>query len=76
MRLSVHLTHPREGKSLPKELVTTSWCFEDLSVPDALRRVAEQLEVPAQFNKKGELLEPARGLTENVVVWVERTDLP
>lgn len=74
MKLSVWITHPRQGKQLPRDIVSHAWGFDDLSVPEALRRVADALEVPAVVNDAGEETAPARALTENVVVWVTRTD--
>lgn len=74
MKLSVHITHPRLGKSLPRELVSTAWGHDGLTVPDALRRLADKLEVPAVVNKDGKEISPARGIVENVTVWIERTD--
>jgi hypothetical protein len=59
VKLSVHITRVRQGKSLPREIVTIAWGFEDLTVPDALRRVADVLDAHA---------------VEDIVVWVERTD--
>lgn len=72
MKLSVWLTHPR-GRSLPKTLVTRSWGFDGLTVPEVLRRVASALETPAVLDDEGEVLEPAGSLVDDVTVWVERT---
>lgn len=74
MKLAAWITHPRQGKRLPKEIVNDSWGFDGLTVPQALRRIADALEEPATMNAQGEETKPARALTENVVVWVTRTD--
>lgn len=74
MKLSVHMTHPRLGKRLPRDIVSTAWGFDGLTVPQALRRVADALEVPEVVDDKGVVTTPARGRTDNVVVWISRTD--
>lgn len=76
MKLAVWITHPRQGKRLPREIINDSWGFDGLTVPEALRRIADSLEVPAVVNERGEQTAPARPLTENVVVWITRTDQP
>jgi hypothetical protein len=54
---------------LPKTLVSTSWAFDGLTVPEALRKVADQLELPGATED-----DPPTPLVEHVVVWLERTD--
>jgi hypothetical protein len=68
MKLAVWLSHPR-GERLPKTLVSTSWAFDGLTVPEALRKVADQLELPGATED-----DPPTPLVEHVVVWLERTD--
>lgn len=74
MKLAVHITHPLLGKKLPRDLTATAWGFDGLTVPEALRRVADALEIPAVLDDYGNVREPARGRVEDVQVSVKRTD--
>lgn len=76
MKLAAYIRHPRQGKSLPRDIITTAWGYDGLTVPEVLRKIADALEEPAVVNDKGVETKAARALTENVVVWVERTDRP